>query len=149
MKNYTIKSICQICREASAIFKKLNEDLKNALTGLEEFSHACILWWFNKTDTPENRKTTIFTPPFEAPELRVFASIAPFRANPIGLSVVQIESVDVQTGLLDIREIDALDETPVLDIKPYMPNYLRVQSPGIPNWASSWPSWIPEEGIAP
>ena len=90
---------------------------------------------------------TQFDPPFDAPRLGVFASKAPTRPNPIAISTVRITRIDHERGLIETPRIDALDGTPILDIKPYLPFYDRVASPGVPGWASRWPQWMPEEGV--
>ena len=90
---------------------------------------------------------TQFDPPFEAPRLGVFASHAPFRPNPIALSTVKIVAVDEAAGVVEIKKIDANEGSPVLDIKPYLPFYSRVESPRVPEWASRWPGRMPEDGV--
>ena len=61
-----------------------------------------------------------FTPPFDTEPRGVFATRAPFRPNPIGLSVVAFDGYDGEDQLL-VRFLDCIDGTPLLDIKPYLP----------------------------
>ncbi|MFW6261419.1 MAG: TrmO family methyltransferase domain-containing protein, partial [Spirochaetota bacterium] len=87
-------------------------------------------------------------PPFEAPPLGVFAVKSPMRPNPIALTIVKIIAVDRAAGTIEIARIDAFDDTPVLDIKGYMPAVDRVANARVPEWASAWPDSMPDEGLS-
>lgn len=91
--------------------------------GLNEFSHIWILFLFHKT-VGEGWKPTV-RPPRLGGQRRVgvFASRSPHRPNHIGMSVVRLENVIVDGGYvrLEISGVDLLDQTPVVDIKPYIP----------------------------
>lgn len=67
------------------------------------------------------------------PEVGIFAQRAKDRPNPIGITAVQI--VEVLPDCLVVRGLDAIDGTPVLDIKPYVPAYDRVAEAKVPEWA--------------
>ena len=144
---FILEPIGRLERDGSLTCLRLGKEYRPALKELEGFSHAQILWWFDGFDTDEHRSMTQFDPPFEAPRLGVFASHAPFRSNPIALSTVKIIAVDETTGTVAIKKIDADEGSPVLDIKPYLPFYDRVESPRVPEWASRRPSWMPEDGV--
>ena len=93
----------------------LDDGLEEALQGLDTFSHLVLLYWLG----PQSDKLTI-TPPFDGRARGVFATRAPLRPNPIGLSVVTLHAID---GLrLTVRNLDCRDGTPLLDIKPYLPS---------------------------
>jgi tRNA (Thr-GGU) A37 N-methylase len=62
----------------------------------------------------------VFTPPFDAAPRGIFATRAPWRPNPIALSVVAFDGFDA-AGILRVRYLDCVDGTPLLDIKPYLP----------------------------
>ena len=62
----------------------------------------------------------MFVPPFDPDPRGVFATRAPWRPNPIGLSVVAFDGFAGE-GVLAVRYLDCLDGTPLLDIKPYLP----------------------------
>ena len=92
------------------------------IRGLEDFSHIWLLWEFS---TGEN-----FTPTVRPPKLGgntkvgVFASRSPFRPNPIGLSCVRLEKIELSENLgpiLHIAGADLMDGTAIFDIKPYIP----------------------------
>jgi len=97
-----------------------------ALDGIDEFSHLWLSFVFHAT--LDKNKQAEWKPKVRPPRLGgnqsvgVFASRSMFRPNPIGLSVVELISVDrsATTPVLHLRGVDILDGTPVLDIKPYL-----------------------------
>lgn len=91
--------------------------------GLEEFSHLWLIYLFHASISTR-QKSTVRPPRLGGNRrLGVFATRAPFRPNPIGLSVVRL--VEIERGapgtLLHLEGVDILDGTPVLDLKPYVP----------------------------
>ncbi|QVK17543.1 tRNA (N6-threonylcarbamoyladenosine(37)-N6)-methyltransferase TrmO [Mycoplasmatota bacterium] len=146
-ENYMIYPIGYIRRKENKIFLEINKEYLPALKELEKFSHAHVIWWFNKLDDVKYRKITQTEPPYQAPKLGVFASRSPIRPNPIALSIVKILTIDFNNGIIEIPQIDALDNTPILDIKAYFPSCDRLQSPKLPDWAKNWPKWLPEDGL--
>lgn len=84
------------------------------LAGLDGFSHLFLLYWLDQS-TP----ALTITPPFDGQARGVFATRAPCRPNPIGLSVVAFDGFE-KPGTLLVRNLDCLDGTPLLDIKPYL-----------------------------
>lgn len=91
------------------------QSFEHALSDLETFSHIWVLFWFHLNEGWRPK----VQPPRSAVRRGVFATRAPYRPNPLGMSVVRLERVD---GLvLHVAELDMLDGTPVLDLKPYVP----------------------------
>ena len=95
----------------------------NALAGLSDFSHIWILWEFE--DVKKDRFVPMVRPPRLGgnKKLGVFATRSPFRPNPIGLSCVKLEWIkDSEEGpLICVSGVDMRDNTPIYDIKPYIP----------------------------
>ncbi len=94
-----------------------------AVRGLEEFSHIWIIWEFSEAVRDEWSPTV--RPPRLGGNVRkgVFATRSPFRPNPIGLSSVKLESVEIDPKLgpvLHVSGADLMDGTPIYDIKPYI-----------------------------
>ena len=87
------------------------------LQGLEGFSHLILLYWLDQVAGTK----LVFTPPFDPDTRGVFASRAPWRPNPIGLSVVRFLGF-AGPGQLRIENLDCASGTPLLDIKPYLPS---------------------------
>lgn len=92
---------------------ELEERYRQGLGGIELMSHLILLYWLDRS-----ARNLIIQAPSHAPEPRgVFALRSPVRPNPIGLAVVELISVADTT--LTIRNIDCVDGTPLIDIKPY------------------------------
>ena len=146
---FYIQPVGFIRRAKDRVRIEILQDHRPALKGLEGFSHVQVFWWFNRFDDEESRRTTQFDKmPFDAPSLGVFACRAPMRPNPIGLTTAKIIQVDQGEGVVEVANIDAFDGTPVLDLKAYLPSQDRVKNFRVPGWASQWPEWLPEEGLA-
>ena len=98
----------------------------DGLKDLDGFSHIILIYHFHLA-----RKKLLLVKPFLDDELRgVFATRAPSRPNPIGLSVVKLNGVE--ENILYIENVDILDGTPLLDIKPCIPefDFCRVERTG-------------------
>lgn len=87
------------------------------LTDLEGFSHLILLYHFHKAGQEQLKVI-----PFLDEETRgIFSTRAPVRPNPIGISIVELLSIELSRNILKIRGVDMFDSTPLLDIKPYIP----------------------------
>jgi len=92
------------------------------LKDIEGFSHIILIYYFHKA----KRTASLRSKPFLDNKVHgIFAIRAPTRPNQIGISVVRLLKVD--GGVLHIRDIDILDGTPLLDIKPFFPDFDRKQ----------------------
>jgi tRNA (Thr-GGU) A37 N-methylase len=78
----------------------------------------CVLRYDNERGKGDHRHAGRLTARYREPR-GLFATRAPKRTNPIGLSVVQLDKID--DGVLQVQNVDILDGTPLLDIKPYVP----------------------------
>jgi tRNA-Thr(GGU) m(6)t(6)A37 methyltransferase TsaA len=94
----------------------LEKELAKAVDGVEEFSHVFIIYWMHKISNAE-RKLVHGEGRREMPPIGVLACRGPIRPNPIGLTLVEL--VKREENVLWVRGLDALQSTPVLDIKPY------------------------------
>jgi tRNA-Thr(GGU) m(6)t(6)A37 methyltransferase TsaA len=99
------------------------------LSDLAGFSHLIVVFWLDRLpeDRPQPTRVSI-----EGAERSVLATRSQLRPSPIGVSVVSV--LDVQGSTVNVRGLDALDGTPVLDLKPYIPYYDSVQSATVPVW---------------
>jgi len=145
--HYQISQIGYVERSENGARLHVYDRYRDCLDQLDTFSHAQVLWWFSECDDEQLRETTKVDPPFDAPTLGVFASHAPTRPNPLALSTVSIRGVDPENGVVEIGAIDAVEGSPLIDIKAYMPHCSRVRAPVVPSWASDWPDWMPEDGV--
>lgn len=96
----------------------------DALRGLDGFSHIWLIWEFSA-----NRTTSPWLPVVRPPRLGgnsfmgVFATRSPFRPNPLGLSCVKVDSIELSTPdgpVINVLGADLMDGTPIYDIKPYI-----------------------------
>ena len=97
----------------------------DAVRGLSDFSHVWLIWEFSMAKR-DNWSATVRPPRLGGNErMGVFATRSPFRPNPLGLSCVKLESLEidpVRGPVLTVSGIDMLDGTPIYDIKPYVPH---------------------------
>ena len=109
---------------------------QNAFKEIEKFSHIWIVFIFSQTQAQGWHATV--RPPRLGGNKRVgvFASRSPFRPNPVGLSCVKLEKIELhgESTVLTVSGADLLDGTPVLDIKPYIP-YADCQTQAIGGYA--------------
>jgi tRNA (adenine37-N6)-methyltransferase len=104
---------CGAQHEAVGILEILPE-YERGLTDIEGFSHLFVLWVFDQVEGCE----LMPTPPTDTVPHGIFATRAPARPNPLGLTVVQLLRRDGPR--LHVQGIDMLDGTPILDLKPYL-----------------------------
>ncbi len=95
------------------------------LKDLGGFSHIIVLYHFHRVREPK----LLVTPFLDSQPHGVFATRAPTRPNPIGLSIVKL--LRVRRNILEIANLDILDGTPVLDIKPYVPEFDQPSTPRV------------------
>jgi tRNA-Thr(GGU) m(6)t(6)A37 methyltransferase TsaA len=113
----------------------LKPELAEAMEGLEQFSHIIVVFWMNKLRLERGIPAKVH-PRGRAdfPLVGLFATRAPYRPNPVGVSVVKL--LELQGNVLKVVGLDAIDKTPVIDIKPYLPGYNSVSEVRIPDWAA-------------
>ncbi len=112
----------------------IDSNLTEALDGLEEFSHIIVLYWMHRLAEgeaplkvhPKGRK--------ELPLVGLFATRAPNRLNRIGKTTVRL--LERRDNVLKVRGLDALDGSPVIDIKPYIPRDDLLDAK-VPQWITN------------
>lgn len=147
LETFEIYPIGYVRRENGKTCLEILEPYVPALKELEHFSHVQVFWWFSAFQEDQYRQITQGEAPYEAPVLGVFACRSPVRPNPIALTTAKILSVDHEQGVVEIAKIDAHDDTPLLDLKAYIPVCDRVQEVAVPPWCAEWPEWMPEDGL--
>lgn len=148
MQNFKVRPIGKISVNEGGMFIKLEQKYIPALQALNGFSHLNIIWWFSDFDHEEARNILETPQPYKkAPKtMGIFATRSPVRPNPLALTAVQIINIDYESGIIQIAYVDANDNSPVLDIKPYTPSLDRVENPGVPEWCCHWPKSLEESG---
>jgi tRNA-Thr(GGU) m(6)t(6)A37 methyltransferase TsaA len=114
----------------------LRSDLRPALEGLEEFSHIWVIYRLDRA-----RRTEVRTHPGppemkDLPRVGVFASRSQYRPNHIALRLVEL--VEIRENRLVVRGLDAINNSPVLDIKPYVPYFDLPENPRVADWYRWW-----------
>lgn len=111
----------------------INEALVGILDGIEGFSHIVVLFWPHLLP-PERRKIYQVHPrgQKEIPLKGVFATCSPARPNPILMTVVRL--LDRQNNILRVTGLDAVDGSPILDIKPYTSTSYENEATTLPDW---------------
>jgi tRNA-Thr(GGU) m(6)t(6)A37 methyltransferase TsaA len=114
------------------------DDLTDALDGIETYSHIIVIFHLHRV--PEEERTTGRIHPRgdpRLPEQGVLATRSQRRPNAIGVAVVPL--LRRRKNILRVRGLDAIDGTPVLDIKPYVPHYDSVAGAKVPDWTQRPP----------
>lgn len=110
----------------------LEESLRPGLKGLEDFSHVLILTYLDQASF--QREKHLFRRPQgreDMPIVGIFSQRAKDRPNPIGVTACEI--IKIERDVLFVRGLDAINGTPVLDIKPYYPIYDQ-KNAEVPTW---------------
>jgi len=112
----------------------VDDSLGEALDGLEGFSHIIVIYWLHLV-VDRSRMADKIHPrgDIESPLVGRFATRSPYRPNPLGQKVVRL--LERRGNVLRVQGLDALDGTPVIDIKPYIPGYDSVDNAMVPKWA--------------
>ncbi|UCE57334.1 MAG: tRNA (N6-threonylcarbamoyladenosine(37)-N6)-methyltransferase TrmO [Candidatus Bathyarchaeota archaeon] len=110
----------------------VDEKFTDALNGIEDYSHVIIVYWMDKvknyviTHRPQGNP--------DVPVVGIFACRCPPRPNPIAITTAKL--VEREGNKIKVKGLDILDNTPIIDIKPYWPIYDSVKNGKIPEWVS-------------
>ncbi len=123
-----------IKKQHEKVWIEVYEKYSEALMGLDGFSHITVCYWFHENDTPEKRNVMKIHPRRNKknPLSGVFATHSPLRPNLIGISICKILSIQGNTICID--KIDALDGSPLIDIKCFIPSNALKQKIRLPDW---------------
>ena len=110
----------------------IDESLTEALDGLEGFSHIIVLYWMHLATREKKRLKTHPMGRQDVPPQGLFATRSPNRPNPLGKTTVRL--LERKGNVLRVQGLDAIDGTPVIDIKPYMPGYDSATDATTPDW---------------
>lgn len=109
---------------------EIDKAYADGLDGIEDYSHVVIVYWMDKETEchlkhhPQGRE--------DVPFIGIFACRCPQRPNRIAISTVALLSRDRNT--LKVKGLDIVNNTPILDIKPYTPQYDKVEKAKVPEW---------------
>ena len=114
----------------------LDSRYAGGLQGLEGFSHVIVMFFLDRAQGFDPARQLLRRPRGmeDMHEVGVFAQRTKYRPNPIGVTAVQL--LGIAGNVVKVRGLDAMDDTPVLDIKPYMPSFDRVEDVRMPPWVA-------------
>lgn len=115
---------------------RLDPQYAPGLQGLDGFSHVVVVFYLDRATGFDPAKQLLRRPRGmeNMHEVGVFAQRTKYRPNPIG--VASVELLAVRDNVVVVRGLDALDGTPVLDLKPYMPVFDSVAGARMPDWVA-------------
>ena len=133
-QRFTIVPVGFIRRKDDKTRIEIDDRYSDALLGLDGFSHIHVFYWFHKNDSSEKRSVLQVHPRKDKrnPLTGVFATHSPMRPNLIAKTLCKILDIDGTT--IEIDEIDALDGSPVIDIKCYIPSTRSFSDLRLPDW---------------
>ncbi len=111
----------------------IHPEYAGLLEGVDEFSHLIVLYWAHKV--PAGSRSLVRIHPMgreEIPEQGVFATCSPARPNPVLVTVVKLHGI--KDNVLTVAGLDAVDESPVLDLKPYVPTQFPQERVVVADW---------------
>tara|TARA_Y100000310_G_scaffold281722_1_gene302424 strand:- start:54810 stop:55250 length:441 start_codon:yes stop_codon:yes gene_type:complete len=110
----------------------VEEKFTDALNNIEGYSHIIIVFWMDKvkeytlTHRPQGNP--------DVPVVGIFSCRCPQRPNPIAITTVKL--IEHKGNKIKVKGLDVLDGTPVIDIKPYWPQYDKVEDDKVPEWVN-------------
>lgn len=125
------KRVDQIKHDLSEII--IHQEFVGLLEGLEKFSHLIVLYWAHKV--PSDSRSLVRVHPMgrqEIPQQGVFATCSPARPNPVLMTVVKLCAR--QDNVLTVAGLDAIDQSPVIDLKPYVGQVFPQEGVLIADW---------------
>lgn len=114
---------------------ELHREYSGALAGLADFSHALVICYLHRAVYKASEHLQR-RPRGDAglPKVGIFSQRVKDRPNPLGVTAVEI--VGVGNDYLEVRGLDAIDTTPVVDIKPYFPQFDQISDARVPDWVN-------------
>jgi tRNA-Thr(GGU) m(6)t(6)A37 methyltransferase TsaA len=108
--------------------------LAPGLEGLERYSHIVVIYWAHRATAASKMALRVrYKGDRSRPMVGVFASRSPYRPNPLCIRVARL--VEVKGEVLVMEGLDALDGTPVVDIKPFIPRIDNPAGASVPDWS--------------
>jgi len=110
----------------------IDKKYAKGLDGIEDYSHIIVVYWMDKEKEchlkhhPQGRK--------DIPYVGIFACRCPQRPNRIGISTVEL--VSRKGNVLTVLGLDIVNGTPIIDIKPYTPEYDEIKGANVPDWVN-------------
>ena len=143
----TIKEIGMISTEDHGHRICLDKHFASGLEGFEGFSHVIVFWYADRFEGMGSSALVLDKPYKNGPDrIGVFATRSPFRPNNMCCSTARVLQIDHAKGSIEVDWLDAMEGTPVLDIKPYHPSEDLIRDATVPLWCSHWPTCREDSG---
>lgn len=113
----------------------IDERWRDALDGIEQFSHLWIIFFIDRVDTPADLRIRPMKRD-DMPLVGIFATRSPQRPNPIGIRAAEL--IEVRGNILRVRGLDALNGSPVLDLKPYLTRGDSIPEARVSEWVKKF-----------
>lgn len=120
----------------------IDERWREALDGIEQFSHLWIVFYIDRVPAPAALRIRPMKRA-EMPLVGIFATRSPQRPNPIGIRAVEL--IEVRENILRVRGLDALNGSPVLDLKPYLPLGDAIPDARVSEWVQQFWATLPNQ----
>ena len=119
----------------------IRPELEPMLLNLAQYSHVIVLFWPHQVPDDVRGSKPRLHPRDDAkyPLMGVLSTRSQIRPNPVLTSPVPL--LDVKGNVLHVRGLDAIDGTPVLDVKPYLPHYDSITDARVPDWVAEAQAW--------
>ena len=127
----TMEQVREVRQAISEIV--IDETLTGILDGIEEYSHLVVLYWAHKV--PEEGRSLVKVHPMgrkDIPEVGIFSTCSPARPNPVLTTVVRLSRR--RGNVLEVAGLDAVNGSPVVDIKPYVKDSYPQEGVRVPDW---------------
>jgi tRNA-Thr(GGU) m(6)t(6)A37 methyltransferase TsaA len=147
---YRVTPIGKIVKDVTGNHLEISEEYRDGLLELENYSHIHVYWWAHELDSQAHREVLITDIPYSKEKTRagVFACRSPERPNLVMDTVCKMRGINKAKGKIFIENIDAMPDTPIIDLKPYIPCVDRVKQSRVPRWfPEDWGEWVPDKGI--
>lgn len=133
---FSIRPIGHVEKTEDGNYLAINPEIWAATKHVELFSHLIVLWWIHNRDTKEDRGRLVSYPPRNKGNEAsgAFSCRSPSRPNPIGHTIVKLLDVEESEYRLKIDHMDAIDGSPIIDIKPYLPSSDKVDNAKVAPW---------------
>jgi tRNA-Thr(GGU) m(6)t(6)A37 methyltransferase TsaA len=129
----SLVSLGVVKRYGERTFLELEKKYAPGLVSVGDFSHVMVFYWCDRNDNPEGRAFLQGYRQGKAnPLTGVFATRSPTRPNPIAITTCKI--IQVKDRFVEIDWIDAFDDSPIIDLKPYIPRNDSYPQAKIPVW---------------
>lgn len=111
----------------------IDKEFEEALLGLKDYSHLVVIYWLSEVKACELRHVPQGKVG-KVPEVGIFACRCAQRPNPIGIATVKL--MKIKENIVTVKGLDTINNTPILDIKPYTPQYDLVKNAHVPAWVN-------------